>query len=442
MDFKNNILDTKLYDNSLKYINLLITCSEQFKHCCLTCNLNSDDNKDFKAKYSNINFKLNNYHKWLKNIIQLNNDKLFNSNNDIQLNIKSKSLLKKIIEINNTSYLKDIDELKKDINTIESVNSTQFVAKKEAKNKSFLTQKYESEHSKYKTIDLYNLQRINGIGLVSAQKFLDKDIKLENFLEEWDKLFKTDNHQLMPDEYLNLKPNSNLIKLSKEKQIFLKQKFANTRYLKELHFSQLIGIKYFHDIEKKIPRTEIEKMEKIIKTLTKKMNKDIKLDICGSYRRGKKTSGDIDILLSHPDIKEKEDITNMNQNVLLNLIMCLQNIGFLHDHITFEGNTKYMGICKLNDIKYPYRRIDIRFISYNSYASALLYFTGSAELNKKMRIKAISKDYKLNEYGLYKLEFDKTIGKTITGEKFNTIDEKTIFELLDLKYLLPIERNI
>ena len=59
-----------------------------------------------------------------------------------------------------------------------------------------------------------------------------------------------------------------------------------------------------------------------------------------------------------------------------------------------------------------------------------------------MRIKAISKDYKLNEYGLYKLEFDKTTGKQITGEKFNTTDEKTIFDLLDMKYLLPTERNI
>ena len=442
MDFKNNILDTHLYDNTLKYINLLITFSEQFKQCCLTCNLNSDDNKEFKSKYSNINFKLNNYHKWLKNIIQLYNDNLFNSSNDIQINIKSKSLLKKIIEINNTSGLKDIDDLKKDINTIESVNTTNFVEKKENKNKSFLTQKIESENSKYKTIDLYNLQRINGIGLISAKKFLDKDIKLEHFLDEWDKLFKSDNHQLMPNGYLNLTHNSNLIALSKEKQIFLKQKFANTMYLKDLHFSQLVGIKYFHDIEKRIPRIEIEKMEIIIKTLTSKMNKDIKLDICGSYRRGKNTSGDIDILLSHPNIKEKEDLTNMSHNILLNLVMCLQNIGFLHDHITFEGNTKYMGICKLNDVKYPYRRIDIRFISYNSYSSALLYFTGSADLNKKMRIKAISKDYKLNEYGLYKLEFDKTIGKQITGEKFNTTDEKTIFDLLDMKYLLPTERNI
>jgi DNA polymerase (family 10) len=41
-------------------------------------------------------------------------------------------------------------------------------------------------------------------------------------------------------------------------------------------------------------------------------------------------------------------------------------------------------------------------MSYESFPSALLYFTGSAELNKKMRQVAKEMGYKLSEYGLFK----------------------------------------
>ena len=60
-----------------------------------------------------------------------------------------------------------------------------------------------------------------------------------------------------------------------------------------------------------------------------------------------------------------------------------------------------MGFCiikqagKKNNIA---RRIDIRFVPYDSYYSALLYFTGSAELNRKMRQIAKSMKLKLSDY--------------------------------------------
>ena len=234
---------------------------------------------------------------------------------------------------------------------------------------------------------------------------------------------------------------TDLSSYTSNRQSFIDNKFKDTKYLKFLTYSQLIGIKYLHDIEKRIPRKEIESMEKVIKTLLTKMNKDIIMKVCGSYRRGNKDSGDIDILLSHPDILKNNDIKRMNQNILLSLIICLQQIGFLYDHITVDGNTKYMGICKLKR-QLPYRRIDIRFISYNAFPSALLYFTGSADLNKKMRLEAIIKGYRLNEYGLYKLDFNKQKNQDVLGEKFETPTEESIFKLLDMDYLIPTERNI
>ena len=163
--------------------------------------------------------------------------------------------------------------------------------------------------------------------------------------------------------------------------------------------------------------------------------------VCGSYRRGNKDSGDIDILLTHKEIKEKDDIDKIDNNILLQIVISLQNIGFLWDHITVDGNSKYMGICKLNG-NLPYRRLDIRFISYNSFAPALLYFTGSADLNKKMRTEALSKGYRLNEYGLYKTEYNKQTNKEEIGEQFYTPTEESIFKLLKMPYLEPTHRNI
>jgi DNA polymerase beta len=437
MDYKNDIIGDNLLQNTVETIQTLYELKLNLKNVYMTCNL--DDNPEMKKHAHNLQFKIRNYNKWLSLLNSLSSEDFINKKS-IETQISSKSLISKIREINDTDTLCDINETKTLIKTLENKISSDFTTKKINKNKTFLKKKGNTS-SKHKNIDLYNLQRVNGIGGKTAQKFLDKDIKLENFLEEWDTLFKEHNHNLVSKEYLNITSKTDLSSYTSNRQSFIDNKFKDTKYLKFLTYSQLIGIKYLHDIEKRIPRKEIESMEKVIKTLLTKMNKDIIMKVCGSYRRGNKDSGDIDILLSHTDILENDDIKRMNQNILLSLIICLQQIGFLYDHITVDGNTKYMGICKLNQTL-PYRRIDIRFISYNAFPSALLYFTGSADLNKKMRLEAIIKGYRLNEYGLYKLEFDKQKNKDILGEKFDTPTEESIFKLLGMDYLIPTERNI
>jgi len=436
MNYEDNIINDNLIVIVKTNLEKLYELKINLKNVYMTYNL--DDNPDMKKQASGLQFKLKNYNKWITLINSLSKID-FKNKSSIEDKISSKSLLGKIKEINDCNTLKEINETKTLIETLESKISTDFTTKKVNKNKTFF--KNKNTISKHKNVDLYNLQRVNGIGGKTAQKFLDKCIKLEHFLEEWDTHFKSNNHNLVPKENITITSSTDLNTYSSERQSYIDNKFKDTKYLKYLSYSQLIGIKYLHDIEKRIPRKELEGMEKVIKTLLKKMNKDIIIEVCGSYRRGNKDSGDIDILLTHPDIVGNDDIKRMNQNILLNLVICLQQIGFLYDHITVDGNTKYMGICKLNRNK-PYRRIDIRFISYDAFPSALLYFTGSADLNKKMRIEAITKGYRLNEYGLYKLQFDKKQNKDVLGDKFDTPTEESIFKLLGMDYLIPTERNI
>ena len=63
------------------------------------------------------------------------------------------------------------------------------------------------------------------------------------------------------------------------------------------------------------------------------------------------------------------------------------------------GEKKYMGIVKLKRKRHA-RRMDILITSQEEYPFAILYFTGSQELNILMRKDAIERGLRLNEYSL------------------------------------------
>lgn len=187
-----------------------------------------------------------------------------------------------------------------------------------------------------------------------------------------------------------------------------------------------IGIKYFKDLEERIPRKEIEEMEKIIASEIKKISPDLIFNICGSYRRGRPTCGDIDVLFTCTN----QDTKHRCKNYLSLLIKNLTSRKFLIDHLTVKGDKKYMGICKIDALA---RRIDIRFIEYSEYYAALVYFTGSKNFNIQIRNKAIELGYSLSEYG-FKRESDNKL--------IMVHSEEELFELLGTKYLEPHERDI
>ena len=92
----------------------------------------------------------------------------------------------------------------------------------------------------------------------------------------------------------------------------------------------------------------------------------------------------------------------------------------------------YKGFCKLGP-KYPVRRIDIKFVPYDSYYTALFHLTGSGDFNKKIRLTAMSLGYKLSEY-----EICKYVGKKC--KRFKVKSEKDIFDILGLEYVQPKHR--
>src|SRR5690606_9127954 len=144
-------------------------------------------------------------------------------------------------------------------------------------------------------------------------------------------------------------------------------------------------------IEFNIPRKEMDLIYlKLLKFATE-LDPNIDIRVCGSYRREKKTSNDIDVIISHPKIKTIKDVTK--SHLLKNYINKLKDNNFIIESITSDDTkTKYMGLCQYDKKSYI-RRIDMRFIPIESYYTALLYFTGSGEFNKKMRFVAQSMGY-------------------------------------------------
>lgn len=200
----------------------------------------------------------------------------------------------------------------------------------------------------------------------------------------------------------------------------------------------LLGLKYYGVVEGNIPRQEVATIDKFLAKEAHKIDPGLEIMICGSYRRGKKTSGDIDLLMYHPDSKTIKQVLHPEQYnfdpYLEIFVEELTKNGFLLDNMTDKNfNMKYMGFCKYKNN--PVRRIDVRFVPYNSLATAMLYFTGPYELNTDMRTAAKKRNMILNEYGLYSLDDDGT--KTLIKTK----SEKDVFKVLGMDYLTPEERE-
>ena len=202
-----------------------------------------------------------------------------------------------------------------------------------------------------------------------------------------------------------------------------------------LNSKQKIGLRYFDDLNEKIPRSEMEEYEtyltEVALTLGDNLGIEIELSVNGSYRRNKSLSGDIDVLIT-------ADNPSMARSVFIDL---LEQCGVLVETLA-KGKKKYMGVTKLPDHQ-TYRHMDIIQSDRDSYVFGQLYFTGSGGFNAKMRGIANDMGYSLNEYGITHKSTKKPLTKgeirtKLGKDVFET--EEDVFEFLNMDYLLPEER--
>jgi DNA polymerase/3'-5' exonuclease PolX len=196
-----------------------------------------------------------------------------------------------------------------------------------------------------------------------------------------------------------------------------------------LNDKQKMGLKYYDEFLLRIPRSEMMKHDNYIKDMIKRVDKDYVVEITGSYRRGEKDSGDIDVLITHPD----ESIDH--EQVFKNIINLFVQDGYVTD-IFAQGNKKCLAVCKAKRHRH-FRRIDFMITGKHEFPFALLYFTGSGPFNIDMRNLALERGYSLSEYGL-----KHAIGTAkgdFASRKFAS--EQEIFTFLGLEYVPPKDRK-
>ncbi|KAL5576398.1 hypothetical protein UlMin_018097 [Ulmus minor] len=104
--------------------------------------------------------------------------------------------------------------------------------------------------------------------------------------------------------------------------------------------AQKLGLKYFHDIQQRIPRHEVQEMESLLKTAADEILPEVAVVCGGSFRRGKASCGDMDIIITHPDGKRFAiyvgDFVNFTSEMLIlsNYSYLNKNI-YLHDFFSF-----------------------------------------------------------------------------------------------------------
>ncbi|XP_066517139.1 DNA polymerase lambda [Hoplias malabaricus] len=228
---------------------------------------------------------------------------------------------------------------------------------------------------------------------------------------------------------------------AKTAQLWYQQGFRTLEDIRakaNLSHTQRIGLKHYDDFLDRMPRSEAAAIEKTVREAAHSVNSELLVVACGSYRRGKPTCGDVDVLITHPDGTSHKGIFNK-------VLHILHNSGFLTDDlVSHEENgeqKKYMGVCRLPGPGQRHRRLDVIVVPHGEFACALLYFTGSAHFNRSMRALAKTKNMSLSEHSL-NCDVVRNRGvKVVPGRPLSTLTESEVFQHLGIPYRAPHQRD-
>ena len=164
----------------------------------------------------------------------------------------------------------------------------------------------------------------------------------------------------------------------------------------------------------RIPRDVIDRFNSMLEQFFK--DSGIFFVITGSYRRGLPNSKDIDVLFYNtvPNYG-REIVTQMMNRGIISKFLSFGETEF-EGEVTFEGYTI---------------RIDFIFITdFQEVPYYMLYFTGNKTFNINMREKARNMGYNLTNNEM-----------TYQGQKIIVNDEADIFNILQIPYHDPTQRN-
>ncbi len=144
------------------------------------------------------------------------------------------------------------------------------------------------------------------------------------------------------------------------------------------------------------------------------------IEMAGSYRRGRETIGDLDVLVDATDVAAVMDHFGAHPQV---------------EQTIARGDTK-MSVRLHSGLQ-----VDLRVVPAESFGAALQYFTGSKEHNVVVRSRAKQRGLKVNEWGVFRI--DENAGDNADGEGQGAevyiagADEADVYAALDLPHFPP-----
>ena len=150
-------------------------------------------------------------------------------------------------------------------------------------------------------------------------------------------------------------------------------------------------------------------------------------EVAGSIRRWRDTIGDIDVLAASTESNQVVDAFT-DWSAATNVIEAGEN----------KASLRAEGV-----------RIDLRVVDPDEFGAALQYFTGSKDHNVALRNRAIERDLKMNEYGVFDVsdvntnnnaDNDADIDERNTqriGDRIAGKTEQSMYEALELPWIPP-----
>ena len=139
-------------------------------------------------------------------------------------------------------------------------------------------------------------------------------------------------------------------------------------------------------------------------------------ELAGSIRRWKPTVGDVDVLAASDDPEA--------------VVAAFTDLD-VADRVIEAGTSKA-------SLRVEQVRVDLRVVEDAEFGAALQYFTGSKQHNVAVRNRALDRDLKVNEYGVFDVsgvedpDADQRVGERIAGA-----EEAEMYDALDMSWVPP-----
>lgn len=196
-----------------------------------------------------------------------------------------------------------------------------------------------------------------------------------------------------------------------------------------------VGLDHYEDLTSRMPLDEATRLAdmitRVIRVCRAEGVEENSTTPLGSLRRKCPTVGDVDVLILACDDEGFRSLGRRIPRVLKDdLILVLRSGNRRHSFVVVhEGRARQVDVFRATD--------------RSEWAAFVLYGTGSATFNERMRARARSKGLLLNEYGLYKNGKNTTSnkdGKDRVRIRVPLTTEADIFEALGMKYVSPQRR--